>query len=331
MSRNNSERENILNLYITLCNKQALEDIVSEEINAIQLEKYYQGSKIDVYAETEQGKFLFVENQIKPTDKAHFESIQKLILKAPDNSIVIWGAVSFSNNFLETVAELVSSINYKRIEFYAVEINPNLLEILDELNQLHIIKVIDNLPRLQGIDTYTTTFDKYVSSCQHRTPNNEYEGYVRKSVRERTNECIVRELRSKIKYPLFFREKRTMDINKLRYGAGRTAIDFELYFADRKQNAFVTCQFTNETTDIFKLICAKKSIFEEKIDKQVIVDENNMRLYTLVEQYEHKFDKIDQLVDLMDKYIFYLSNYTFYLNKPSQKEMWEQHPEGLLE
>ena len=309
MSRNNSERENILNLYITLCNKQALEDIVSEEINAIQLEKYYQGSKIDVYAETEQGKFLFVENQIKPTDKAHFESIQKLILKAPDNSIVIWGAVAFSNNFLEMVAELVSSIDYKRVEFFAVEINPNLVEILDELNQLHILKVMDNLTRLQGLETYTTTFDKYVSSCQNNTQINEYEGYVRKTVRERTNECIVRELRSKIKYPHVFRERRTMDINKLRFGAGRAGIDFELYFADRNQNAFVSCQFTNETVDIFKLISANKSILEGKIDKQVILDEKNMRLYTPIEQFEHKFDKIDQLVDLMDKYIFYLSNY----------------------
>ena len=314
-----------------LCNKQALEDIVSEEINLIQLEKYYQGSKIDVYAETDQGKCLFVENQINPTDKAHFESIQKLILKAPDNSIVIWGAVAFSNNFLEMVAELVSSIDYKRVEFFAVEINPNLLEILDELNQLHILKVIDSLTRLQGLETYRTTFDKYVSSCHNNMQINEYEGYVRKTVRERTNECIVRELRSKIKYPHVFRERRTMDINKLRFGAGRAGIDFELYFADRNQNAFVSCQFTNETTDIFKLISGKKSILEGQIDKQVIVDEKNMRLYTLIEQYEHKFDKIDQLVELMDKYIFYLSNYTFYLNKPSQKEMWEQHPEGLLE
>ena len=118
-----------------------------------------------------------------------------------------------------------------------------------------------------------------------------------------------------MKYPNIFREKRTIDINKIRYGFGRTGIDVELVYNNRNNESYVSCQFANQTEDLYQEIAKRKNIFEDKIGYEVECDDLNLRIVTFVKQFEHKFEKIDQLVELMDKYIFYLSNYTFYLGR----------------
>lgn len=333
MSKNNSERENMLNLYIVLLNKKILEDIVSERVEKLQWEKYYEAKKIDIYGEAEsEGKVtIFVENQITPSNEAHWISIKTIIQKAPNNSKIVWGALNFLSEFLDKGAEEVQSLTTKGIEFFAVEINENVLEILDELNQLHVLKIMDNLKALDAVEIYSNTFDKYVSNYNGIESEIPCTGYSRESNREKTNAYIVKELRNKLKYPNVFREKRTLDDNKIRLGGGRGEVNYELIFMDRYDNAMVSCQFSKVTDNLYREIVKRKYVFESMIGKTVICDDVNRRILTHVNEYEHKFDKIDQLVELMDKYIFYLSNYTFYFGKPMQDEMWEQHKEGLLE
>lgn len=333
VSKNNSERENLLNLYIVLLNKKIVEDIVSERVEMLQWEKYYQAKKIDIYGEAEsEGRVtIIVENQITPSNEAHWKSIKTIIQKAPHNSKIVWGALNFSGEFLDKVAEEVQSLTTKRIEFFAVEINENILEILDELNQLHVLKVMDNLNTLDAVEIYSNTVDKYVSNYNGIESEIAYNGYSRESIREKTNAYIVKELRNKLKYPNAFREKRTLDNNKIRLGGGREEINFELIFKDRYEKAMVSCQFAKSTDKIYKELVKRKHVFESKIGKTVICDDINRRILTYVNEYEHKFDKVDQLVELMDKYISYLSNYTFYYGKPMQEDIWEQHKEGLLE
>ncbi|WP_071396620.1 hypothetical protein [Bacillus tuaregi] len=333
MSKNNSERENMLNLYIALLNKKIVEDIVSEKVEELKWEKYHEAKKIDIYgeAESEEGKItIFVENQITPSNMSHLKSVKTIIQKAPNDSKIVWGALNFSSDHLDNVAEVLQNLTTKRIEFFAVQINDSVLEILDELNKLHVLKVMDKLNALNAVEIYSNTVDKYVSNCSGLEGENFYKGYSRESIREKTNAYILNELRERVKFPNLFREKRTLDDNKIRFGGGREEVNFELIFKDRYENSMVSCQFSKMTDSLYRELVKRKHVFESKIGKNVICDNVNRRILTHVNEYEHKFDKIDQLVNLMDEYIFYLSNYTFYFGKPMQDEMWEQHKEGLL-
>ncbi|MCH1627232.1 hypothetical protein [Fredinandcohnia quinoae] len=326
------DKENYLNLYIALLNKEAIEDIISEKVEQLKWEHYHKGKQIDIFGLTISGKSIFVENQIDFASEKdrHIKSIGEIIEKAPHNSIIIWGAKDFSAKAIELVANMVCELKDKTIEFYAVEVNSSVLPILENLDNMHILHVMDNLKQLNAVDTYNDIFDKYVSSCKGISEKIEYK-FERITDRERTNAYIINELRGRIKYPNIFREKRTIDTNKLRYGAGRTLCDFELVYSNRKGEAYVSCQFGNQTEDIYQEVAKRKTALEDVIGNTVVYDDENMRVVSFVEQFEHKFEKIDQLVELMDKYIFYLSNYTFYLGTVSQEQMWEKHREGLLE
>ncbi|WP_175638343.1 hypothetical protein [Metabacillus schmidteae] len=332
MGISKGDRENYLNLYITLLNKEAIEDIISEKVEWLKWEYYFHAKKIDIFGQSNSGKTLFIENQINFAyeDDRHLKSIRDIIEKAPHNSIVIWGAKGFSAGILNKIANIIRELKDKTIEFYAVEVNSSVLPFLEKLENMHILHVMDNLKQLNIVDTYNDIFDKYVSICESISEKSEYK-FERITDRQRTNAYIIKELRSRVKYPNIFREKRTIDSNKLRYGAGRTCCDFELVYSNRNHESYVSCQFANQTEDLYQEVAKRKNILEDKIRNKVECDDLNMRIVTFVKQFEHKFEKVDQLVNLMDKYIFYLSNYTFYFGKPMRDEMWEQHKEGLLE
>jgi hypothetical protein len=332
MGNSKGDKENYLNLYITLLNKGAIEDIISEKVEYLKWEYYFEGKKIDIFGQSITGRFIFVENQINfaHSEDRHLNSIAEIIEKAPHNSIIIWGATGYSEDVIKKMAKIIHEVKDKSIEFYAVEVNSGIMPLLEQLDNMHVLHVVDNLKLLNAVDIYNDIYDKYTSHCNGLGDEGEYK-FERITERERTNAYIINELRSRIKYPNIFREKRTIDTNKLRYGAGKTNCDFELVYCNRNNEAYVSCQFTKQTEDLYQLAVKRRNIFEDKIKNEVECDEMNLRLVTFVKKSEHKFEKIDMLVELMDKYIFYLSNYTFYLHKPSQKEMWEQHPEGLLE
>lgn len=331
MSNAKGDRENYLNLYITKLNKGVIEDILSEKVEYLKWEYYFEAKKIDIFGKTtESDKNIFVENQISIADSRHLKSIEEIVKKAPHNSAVIWGATAFPPELLDAVAKIIRDTKDKRVEFYAVEVNANVLPILEQLNNLHILKVVDKLKMLDSFDIYNDIFDKYSSQFNENVDRNEY-NFNKMTDRERTNSYIIKELRSTVKYPNIFREKRTLDTNKIRVGAGRFCCDFELVYANRNEDAYVSCQFAKPTEDLYQEIAERKKIFEDKIGDSVVCDDVNLRIATHVKEYEHKFEKIDRLVELMDKYIYYLANYTFYLGTDLQDEMWEQHKEGLLE
>lgn len=322
------DKENYLNLYIMLLNKEAIEDVISEKVEGLKWEYNFISKMIDIYGQSESGKTIFIENQITKGDERHLNSIKEIIEKAPNNSVVVWGAIGFPSDMMKEVSTVIHGVEDKHISFYAVEINENVLPVLQKLDSMHILHVMDNLKLLNEVEVYNDIFDKYVSTCDVELEDKEYR-FERITDRERTNSYIIHELRSKIKYPNIFREKRTIDTNKLRYGLGKTGIDVELVYSNRKGESFVSCQFSSQTEDIYQEIAKQKENFEKRIGKAVICDYENKRIVTFVERFEHKFEKIDQLVELMNQYINYLSNYTYYYGTAVQEQMWEQHKEGL--
>jgi hypothetical protein len=328
MGISKGNKENYLNLYITLLNKNVIEEVLSEKVGSPKWEYYYNEKMIDIFTISESGKSVFVENQINFADKRHLDSVKEVIDKAPNNSTVIWGATGFSLEIMKSISNTMYEVKDKKVDFYAVQINTKILPILEKLDGMHVLKVMDNLSLLYGLKIYNSIFDNYVSSFSGDIDKAPYR-YKRITDRERTNAYIITELRSRVKYPNVFREKRTINTNKIRYGFGREGIDIEI--VNKNDESYVSCQFTGITEGIYNEIVKRKNSLENKLGKEVICDNLNMKIFTFIKQFEHKFDKIDQLVELMDNYILYLSNYTFYFGTVRQGQMWENHRDGLLE
>jgi RecB family endonuclease NucS len=91
MGISKGDKENYLNLYITLLNKETVEDIISEKVESLKWEYYFEAKKIDIYGKSDSGKTLFIENQITQADARHLNSIREIIKKAPNDSVVVWG------------------------------------------------------------------------------------------------------------------------------------------------------------------------------------------------------------------------------------------------
>ena len=93
------DKENYLNLYITLLNKEAIEDIISEKVEFLKWEYYFEAKMIDIFGQSISGKSIFIENQINfaHEDDRHLKSLGEIIEKAPHDSVVIWGATGFSD------------------------------------------------------------------------------------------------------------------------------------------------------------------------------------------------------------------------------------------
>jgi hypothetical protein len=279
MGNAKGDKENYLNLFITITNKEAIEDIVSERVESLKWEYYYKSKMIDIFGKSESCKSIFVENQITFADDRHLDSVSEVIDKAPNNSAVIWGATGFSPEIMKVVSNMIHKVKDKKVEFYAVEVNSNVLPILEKLDNMHVLQVMDNLKLLNALETYNDIFDKYVSTCTGVTDTVQYK-FERITDRERTNAYIINELRSRVKYPNIFREKRTIDINKIRYGLGRTGIDMELVFSNRNRESYVSCQFSKLTEDIFQEVVKRKNRLEDKIGNDVTCDDLNMRIVT---------------------------------------------------
>lgn len=323
--RNNSEF--YFNLFQKL-NKELLEEILDIELEDLQLEKYYMGQKIDLYGmlkgtTTE----VFVESMLKKSDNRHLKFILRLIDNIENNSIIIFQAQAFTDKIIERILSKIKETG-KSIDFYAVEIDKELIKEIEDLNYVHFLKVIDRL-RVLNISNPLNIIEKSISIKEHEIKD-EYEKNNTSKI-EKRNQLLIDAIRGKLSYyPTIHRERRCMANRVLTYGAGRTGIDYAISLEDRAGDSFVSVRFVEEAEAIYKAIKIKKKKFEERIGYYVDFDNINLTIRTDLRDKEFIYKTIDDLVEIFEQYVFYLSNYIFYLGTNEEHIMINQHKEGTL-
>lgn len=329
MKRNvvKSNSEFFFNLYQKL-NKELLEEILDEELDVLLLEKYYLGQKIDLYSKvkgTTTG--VFVESMLQKADKRHLDFLLKLIDNIEDNAIIVFQAQAFSDKILEKILNKIRKSG-KKIDLYAIKIDKYVIKEITELNEIHFLKVIDEIHEIKVSNPFNIV-EKYVSIREHK-PEEKVEKQKISKV-ERRNQILIEEIRKRTHYfPTVFREKRCLDNRILSYSAGKSDVNYFISVEDRNRDSFVSIQFSKDTEDIYNEIKKMRKNFSEKIRFNVNFDDSSLIIRTDIHSRQHIYKTIDDIAQIFERFVFYLSNYIFYYGTNMEDSMWNQHKEGTL-
>ena len=305
--RGNSEF--YLNLFQKF-HKELLEELIDEKLENILVEKYYFGQKIDLYGVVaEKSTEVFVESMLKKSDNRHLDFILKLIENIEGDAIIIFQAEAFNDKIIATILDKIRQSG-KGISFFAIEISRELIERMESMNQVHFLRVVDEVSSLEIVNPFTVV-EKFV--YRKRNINIEKLSETKKSKLERRNELLVKTIREKMPYfPTIYRERRCLANRIVTYGAGRTGIDYFITVEDRSGNAFVSLRFAKEAKETYVEIKRKRKTLMREMDLDIDFDDVNLAIRTVIEGEKHVFKVIDDIADIFDKYVFFLSDYLLY-------------------
>lgn len=329
MSINGSEKEFLMTLF--LGKERIIEEVLNIKMGDFQYEKYYQGLKIDMYARTcDLGLEVFVENLLLKSNKIHQKKIIKIIEKI-DSGIIVYIAAAFHDKHIEELQKVVKCSG-KPISLYFMQLNPKIRIPLENLNQMHKLKVYKNLDMLD-IDKPLSLLTKQ-SIINFPTVMSELKS-VRNEVlsdleckRKESNELLLKMLRNQIEDFLpFHREK--AHLQKLRiinFGAGCSESSYFVSLADRRNIAFVELRFGGKNIRIYEALKEKKESIEEKFDEEVRFEENCISIK--FRPLENVVDTAKKICVIFGKMIVAFSNYTYYFYE-DRKAMWQYHTQGI--
>jgi hypothetical protein len=327
MSFKGSEKEFVLSLFLSI-NKGILERELSLSLENVQLEKLYRGMKIDIYAcEVNSGTEVFVENLLLKSNGSHQNQILKLI-NMMDNGIIVYLALNFQQKHLEELRQAIRSSG-KAISIYFLKLNPSIFASLQKLNQMHKLKIYENLYLLNEVNPiHLLEKESIVESTVERKLGRVDKSYNDLEERKRNNEFLLDVLRNRIPYFLpFHREKANLDIIRIiSFGAGRSDCSYFISLCDSRNLAFVKLQFSGNGTKIYNSIKEKERDVQERFDNVVNFAKNYISLeFRPLKSVE---GTVAKLVEIFEKMIIAFSNYTYYSNEDN-KYMWHYHVQGI--
>lgn len=321
-TRGNSEF--YLNLFQKF-HKELLEELIDEQLEDLLVEKYYFGQKIDLYAVVA-GKSteVFVESMTKKSDKRHLEFISMLIDNIEGDAIIIFQAEAFNDKIIATILDKIRKSG-KGISFFAIEISRELIARMELLNQVHFLKVVDEVASMDILNPFTVV-EKFING--KRNVNIEKSREIKKSKIERRNELMVKAIREKIHYfPTVQRERRCLENRIVTYGAGRTGVDYVISAEDRLGNAFVSLRFAEEAKATYGAIKQKRNGLKKLMSLAMDFDDKNLIIRTDVSENKFIYKTIDDIVDIFAKYVFFLSDYILYYGTEMEERMIIQNRE----
>ncbi|GGA43261.1 hypothetical protein [Psychrobacillus lasiicapitis] len=326
MSFKGSEKEYLLSLFLSK-NKEILEKELNLTLENIQLEKHYPGMKIDMYAcDYNLGTEVFVESLLLKSNKAHQNKVLKLI-NMMDKGIIVYLALDFQPKHLEELNQVRQSSG-KAISIYFLKLNSNILDNLQKLNQMHKLKIYENLNLLNTLNPIQYLVkESIVEPIVAKRLVRENKSYDLNS-RKGANEYLLDALRNRISYFLpLHREKANLgNIRIISFGAGRSDCNYFISLCDRRNLAFVELRFSDNNSKIYNSIKEKEINVQERFDGAVNFKDNciSVKFKTL----KNVEDTVVKLVDIFEKMIVAFSNYTYYFYEDN-KQMWHYHAQGI--
>ncbi|MEI4770483.1 hypothetical protein WAX74_12635 [Psychrobacillus sp. FJAT-51614] len=325
MSFKGSEKEYLLSVFLSK-NKEILEKELNLTLENVQLEKHYPGMKIDMYAcDYNLGAEVFVESLLLKSNKAHQNKVLKLI-NMMDKGIIVYLALDFQQKHLEELKQVIQTSG-KAISIYFLKLNTNILDNLQKLNQMHKLKIYENLNLLNTLNPIQylekeSIVEPIVAKRLVRVDKS-YDLESRKGA----NEFLLDALRSRISYFLtFHREKANLSNLILSFGAGRSDCNYYVSLSDRRNMAFVELRFSDNNSNIYNSIKEKEESVQERFGGVVNFKDNCISVK--YHPFESVEDTVAKLVDIFEKMIIAFSNYTYYFYEDN-KQMWDYHAQGI--
>lgn len=303
-----SNGEFYFNLY-QFFNQNLIEAIIGSKIKTIELEKYFYGQKIDIYAVDIYNNKIFVESMLTPADKRHKDFILKLIKNIDDNSMIIVQAPKIKDEILADIIENIK-MSKKNIGFYAIAINQDFINKINNLNKINTLQVVDNIKNIRIDYDIFEIIEKYKVDIKNEIQEKNEIKII--NTVEKRNSLLIKAIREKAYFfPTVYREKRCLANRIISYSAGKTDINYSISVEDRSGNAFVAIQFPTSYGCIYKQLKRDRIKIKEQVYNHLefLDEELIIRAYIAKEHIIYK--KIDIIAQTFADFVKYFNKYIF--------------------
>lgn len=311
MSINGSDKERTFTFYQKF-QKEVMEKVLGYHLDKISLEKPFGGYKIDLHAVNPERKLdIYVENQLTPSDEVHFQKVINLIGGITEG-IIVWVALCFKDTHLNAIKAVLRDKRHKYINFYAVEIAPELINYVQFLDQQFKLHVLSNLELLDQIQTPLILVDKteqipktFIGNANIDRNNFDFtrSEEIREYVREKLQEQIPY-------FPnLHYGKKGTKYDLSLHIGAGLSGLTYICSVRNGRNQAFVELYFDKSKWNIFKFFLDQLPSMKTFIDPEIEIRNRKIGVYF---KPSTDLDKtINRIGEILDNMIKYFSPYTY--------------------
>ena len=310
MPKQRSEKEMILNLYFKKY-PDVLERILGVDLSQIELEIPHGRKKIDFYAVSKHKRVeVFVEIQLTQSDEAHLKEKIMPILQSLQEGIVVWTALRFDQKHLSAVKAFLKANPQKYINFYGLELHPDVMQELERLNHIDTLDIWSNLWRINKVAQPLKLVYR-----NEQMPNTHigraYVGEYRYDFNrmEDVKKCLMEYLRKHLAfYPNIHKTKKhSAHSLTISLGAGISGAVYQISCRNQQGKAFVGIHFDKSREDMYRRFCLHKFLITKKVHSNIVMENRSLRVY--FEPYADLFDTMAEIKDVLEKFIQFFSPY----------------------
>jgi len=300
----------ILNLYFKKY-PDVLERILGVDLSQIELEIPHGRKKIDFYAVSKHKRVeVFVEIQLTQSDEAHLKEKIMPILQSLQEGIVVWTALRFDQKHLSAVKAFLKANPQKYINFYGLELHPDVMQELERLNHIDTLDIWSNLWRINKVAQPLKLVYR-----NEQMPNTHigraYVGEYRYDFNrmEDVKKCLMEYLRKHLAfYPNIHKTKKhSAHSLTISLGAGISGAVYQISCRNQQGKAFVGIHFDKSREDMYRRFCLHKFLITKKVHSNIVMENRSLRVY--FEPYADLFDTMAEIKDVLEKFIQFFSPY----------------------
>lgn len=315
MSKQGSKKEMIFNLFLKEY-PEVIRHIVGISIERIKLEYNSGAQRVDLHGINSDMKIdIYIETQITTADEDHLAKTIKLISNTAEG-YVIWIASRFRKvQYLKEIKNYLKSNPGKYINFYAVEINPEVLECLIWSNKQYELDVLNNLEEINKINKPLKIVDFYNQMPTHHI-GNAYTGDVEYDFNREDDikAYFLDKLCEQIPYYLNLHstKKHAKNCRIMQIGAGMDGVMYHCAAIDRRNRAFVEIRFNDSKESWYKAFKSKRNYIRREIHDSICFNDNNRIIGFYLSSNPKDVQKdVEVLVDMFEKFINFFTQYTY--------------------
>ncbi len=311
MSRYGSNKEAIF-CWALIKYPNILQDALQLKLANIELENRAGGKKTDISAvDSKRRLHILIEVQVTKSNDRYLERIKGMI-EANQEAVIVWIANEFVDNHVKQIEEWLRVKNKRYIDFYALQIDPQVMPLLIELNDLYKLAIYDELYKIREIENVITSYhtmkqipDNYIGQAQIR----KYEyNYSRIEDVKKALLCVLRE-RMPYFLNFYYNKKAYIHDHILNVGAGLAGLNYRCAVKNRNGLAFVELYFDISKIDMYEKFQTLKKQMKERINSNITFVDRKIGIYFAPpETYEKTFEVIAKL---FERFLLFFSPYIY--------------------
>ncbi|MCM3624315.1 hypothetical protein M4D70_18985 [Brevibacillus borstelensis] len=314
MSIRGSEKEFLLSVFL-MKHKEVLEKAVGFEIDQIKLEKNHGRHKIDLYGICPLRRLeLFVECQVTPSDQKHLHHNIYGILQSVQEGQVIWIASSFRKEHLLSIKSFLRQNHRKYINFYCLEINPVVLNHIENLNSIYRLNVWGLLDQITdiGASPLRLVFKHEQIPPTHIGKANTTKTPAGYNKPEDIKEYVLAHLRQRVPELLnVHKEKKRNQYDRIiTIGGGKSGVYYRVCAEDNRNTAFVELMLDGNQVGLYRRLEKYQRNMKEMIHSNIQM-KRGRRIGVYFVPDSDLQATVKKISDILSKMVHYFSPFVY--------------------